>query len=393
MKTSFYITAKKILRFWGAFVALYSVALLTFPNRGMDPALFIVTATQVLLFLTSIAIVRHEVSPKNKFVFVNFGVFFSVSIFSAVGRFVGFNATFFADVERSGHYFDAYAAYGAYGFFLALAIVYLAIDALFRDFKTIQKYAVSAGIVGTFFVVYFSGFLTNPDYAYQTQDVLDWKRMYTAFEDYKEVHGTEPDAAELAAVQDMYVYQNAVPVATLHPEARLARVTQLYPYLHDLNYNILIMKPASYYMIFMGVVAVGFILLFFGYQYMRDPPQGAYIDKVMFLFLLFSSMEVLHNASYIKSLEWQTFAEIVGAGQYASSVVLLLITLFFALRLRFIMSVKGEFYEHELEARPAGITRWRDSLDTMVVESFFNRKIVHGRLFASAVRAKADPGN
>jgi hypothetical protein len=393
MKNPFYITARKILWFWGAFVAIFSVALLTLPNRGVDPPLFIVTISQALLFLISVAIVRHEPSSKNKFVFVNFSVFFSVSIFCAFGRFVGDQATILADVERSGHYFDAYAGYGAYGFFLALAIVYLTVDALFRDFKTIQKYIVSVGIVGTFFVVYFAGFLTNPNYAYQTQDVLDWKRMYTAFEDYKQVHGTEPDAAQLAAVQDMFVYQNAVPVATLHPEARLTRVTQLYPYLHDLNYNILIMKPASYYMIFMGVVAVGFILLFFGYQYMKDPPQGAYIDKLMFLFLLFSSMEVLHHASYIKSLEWRTFADIVGAGQYASSIVLLLIALFFALRLRFIMSVKGEFYEHELEARPAGITRWRDSLDTMVVESFFNRKIVHGRLFAPAGRSKADPGN
>jgi hypothetical protein len=56
------------------------------------------------------------------------------------------------------------------------------------------------------------------------------------------------------------------------------------------------------------------------------------------------------------------------------------------------MSVKGEFYETELEARPAGITRWRDAFDTIVVESFFNRKIVHGRLFALQVRPKSDAG-
>jgi hypothetical protein len=47
-------------------------------------------------------------------------------------------------------------------------------------------------------------------------------------------------------------------------------------------------------MMSMSVIGIGFILLFFGYQYMKDPPQGAYIEKMMFLFLLFCSMEILH---------------------------------------------------------------------------------------------------
>ena len=124
------------------------------------------------------------------------------------------------------------------------------------------------------------------------------------------------------------MYEKGVAVATLHHEAKLGRIAQLYPYLHDKNYLILLWKPIWYYLVFMGVLTVGFILLFFGYQYMKDPPQGAYIDKMMFLFLLFSSMEVLHNASAIKALEWGTFAEIVGAGQYVSTVVLVGIALY-----------------------------------------------------------------
>ncbi len=57
------------------------------------------------------------------------------------------------------------------------------------------------------------------------------------------------------------------------------------------------------------------------------------------------------------------------------------VAVFFGLRLRFIMSAKGEFYELELAQRPAGVTRWRDTLDNMVVDSFFNRKSIVGRLF------------
>ena len=175
MKTQFNITARKIFWLWGAFVAVFSVALHTLPHRTTEPSVFITILIQSLLFLITIAVVRHEVSPKNKFVFVNFGVFFSLSIIAALGKFVGPNALFFTGIERAGHYYDAYAIYGTYGFFLAFALVYLTIDALFRDFKTVQKYFVTFAVVGTFFGVYFNGFLTNPDYAYKTQDVLDWK--------------------------------------------------------------------------------------------------------------------------------------------------------------------------------------------------------------------------
>lgn len=387
MTPSFHTTARRVIRWWLAFVAVFTSALLLFPNKGVQPSLFVTIITQALLFLTTVAIIRHETNNKNKFVFANFSVLFFLSVAGALGPFIGKGATFFTEQLRAPHYFGVYMA-GSYGLFLSLSIVYLAVDALFRDFKTLHKYAVTLTVVGGFFVAYFNGYLTNPDFAYTTQDILDWKTMDEAYQSYEKAHGTAPDPGQLAASTAMYVYRDGTPVATLHADERLARVAQLYPYLHGQNFMILLWKPAWNYMMFMSVLSIGFILLFFGYQYMKDPPQGAYIEKMMFMFLLFCSMEVLHHWSAVKALEWTTFAEIVGVGQYASVGVLLLIAVFFALRLRFIMSVKGEFYEQELASRPAGITRWRDALDTIVVENFFNRKIVHGRLFALIGRAQ-----
>jgi len=195
-----------------------------------------------------------------------------------------------------------------------------------------------------------------------------------------------PTVDELARITEMYVWNEGRPVATLHPEAKIERIEELFPYLVEPNYKILVNKPIMMYMIHMSVLSIGFILLFFGYQYMKDPPQGAYIEKIMFLFLVFCSMEILHAWSAVKALEWQTFASVMGAGQYASLGVLLLIALFFALRLRFITSANGEFYEQELATSPSGITRWRDTLDNMVIDSFFNRRALVGRLFVPAGR-------
>ncbi|MEE9187540.1 MAG: hypothetical protein V3U10_05815, partial [Bacteroidota bacterium] len=112
------------------------------------------------------------------------------------------------------------------------------------------------------------------------------------------------------------------------------------------------------------------------------PPQGAYIDKIAFLFLIFSSMEILHYWAYIKAVDWGTMTEIFKFGQYISIGIFLLMVLFFGLRLRFITSVQGEFYEHELVHSPQHITRWRDWVDSLVLSYFFNPEKVRGRFFA-----------
>lgn len=100
----------------------------------------------------------------------------------------------------------------------------------------------------------------------------------------------------------------------------------------------------------------------------------------MFLLLVFCTLELLHAYSFIHSLQWSVFTDLMNVGSYVSVMVLLLLTAFFGLRLRFITSAKGEFYEQELVASPGGITRWRDLLDNVVIEKFFNRKLLLGRL-------------
>jgi hypothetical protein len=100
----------------------------------------------------------------------------------------------------------------------------------------------------------------------------------------------------------------------------------------------------------------------------------------MFLLLVFCSLEVLHAWICVKSVEWTISAEMFTVGQYMSSSVLALVAIFFGLRLHFITSIKGEYYEQEVATRPSGITRWRDALDDLVIDKFFNRKAVLGRM-------------
>jgi len=74
-------------------------------------------------------------------------------------------------------------------------------------------------------------------------------------------------------------------------------------------------------------------------------------------------------------------SEMFSIGQYVTLVIELLMVLFFSLRLKFITSVHGEFYETELASNPQQVSRWRDWVDNIVLAKFFNFKIFNGRLF------------
>jgi len=103
----------------------------------------------------------------------------------------------------------------------------------------------------------------------------------------------------------------------------------------------------------------------------------------MFLFLVFCTIEALHNWSYAKSVEWYSFFEIMHIGQWVSIGVLLVIGSLFFLRLQFITSPNGEFYEQEIATSPKGITRWRDKFDELILDHFINSSNPKGRLFVN----------
>lgn len=101
----------------------------------------------------------------------------------------------------------------------------------------------------------------------------------------------------------------------------------------------------------------------------------------MFLFLLVASMDAFHYWGFIKSVEWTAWNELFSAGQYITVFAEIMLILFFALRLRFITSVQGEFYETELATNPQQISRWRDWIDNFILSQFSNFKAFNGRLF------------
>jgi len=302
----------------------FVASLMILPNNGFSLAGFLSYSLQALLFVISVYIVLKEPIRKNKFIFVNFAVVFSFSFLDHLYLFVGTGGALFANQSFLRFYLGQYVFYGAYFLCLALAVVYLTIDVLFRDFLTYQKYIIAAGIAVMFFGFYYAPYFQDPKYLHHTADVLDYKTLAGSYEEWVNEVGTPPSATTLAEITEMYSWKNGIKTGVLFPEEKLARAQELYAYLPN-NWPVLVFKPLYFDALRMSVVCIGFILLFFGYLYMKDPPQGAYIEKIMFLFLVFSSLEVLHDWTAMKEVEWSAASSIWTVGLYVSNFVLALL--------------------------------------------------------------------
>jgi hypothetical protein len=372
---------KKIFLLWLGLLILLGVS--TFlPHTESGVIALVNESLRLLLFLISIFIFWKEPNRTNKFLFLNFAVFFSFSLFQYLYNYIGVGGSLLANEAFARHYYYQYVGSLGFYFFLSLAIIYTVVDSLFRDFKVYQKYLLALLVVGGFTVLYYHPYFQDAKFLYKTEDILNWKALDSARTAYIEANGTEPSAADLAKRVNLHAWKDGAAVGDLYAQQNAQRIENLSRYLAGDNYLVLLWKPIYTNVIYMNVVCLFFLLLFFGYQYKKDPPQGAYVDKIMFLFLLFCSMEILHAWGYIKAVEWDTMTEIFLAGQCITIGILLFMVLFFGLRLRFITSVKGEFYESELVHNAQHITRWRDWVDNLVVHYFLNPKALRGRFLA-----------
>jgi hypothetical protein len=366
-------------KWWLVVLAAYGLSLYALPHNEISISLFITYSFQSLLALMSFSIARNERVKRNIPIFLNFGLFFSLSFAGHIGNFVGtvlFPAERFARV-----YYNQYVCFAAYFFLLALAVVYLTVDTVLRAKSAWVKYALTLAIVGVTSIYYYHPILSDPQACYKTSDILDLKSLDTARQEFEQTRGFNPGAEGLSSFVRLKDRSNAFGSSLLDQGENTRRVQEIYPYLAGNNYLILVWKPIYLNSIYISVLCIFFIFVYFGYQYLLDPPQGAYIDKIMFLFLIFSSMEILHAMSMVKAIEWEAASAFLTIGNHLSLAILMLIAVLFFLRLVFITSVKGEFYEQELASRPGAITRWRDTLDNLVIEKFFDRKALLGRMF------------
>lgn len=375
-------TYQRVGLVWLAVLAVFATCWILLPHRNSITAQgFGVLNVRLLIGIVALFVYFKEPVDSRKPVFLCFSLYFFGSLLWLVEPFVGKNALLFSSEKYAPTYAFQYL-YALDFFLLSFSIVYVVLDSLFENFKSYQKFVCAALIVGGVFALYYHPYFEDPKYAYNTQDIADWRVVDKSVSDLKSNGIESPTAADVAATSQLGVWKDGKQIGTLLPEETVRRVGELLPYVDGENYNVLLLKPLYMNTIYMNILCVVFIFLYFGYQYKNDPPQGAYIEKIVFLFLPYCSLEILHHYAYIKSIQYSMLRDVTQIGHYLSLVNLLALLVFFSVRLRFITSVKGEFYERELVSDSEHISRWRDALDNLIVRHFLNPKAIHGRLFA-----------
>lgn len=374
---------KIVLKLWIATLSLLAIGFVLFGTNFPNIPVLISLSIQVLLFYFSLFIVINEPTRKHKFIFLNFSLFFANS-FLDILKYFGF-----FDLLLDSAFGSVYIFQYLFIFFtttFAFAIVYLVFDLLFHNFKIYQKYLATAAVVLGVAFFYYHPFLENPQsegkpYIYTTENIQKFKIIKATKEEYIKQYNREPNASEIAALVKLPAITDGEVVGQLYPEANLKQIEKLLPYTKENGWKILLFQPIYFKIIYMDVFVILFILLYCGYQYAKDPPQGAYIDKMMYVFLLIFSLDIFHQWAVIKSVEFAGYIELFRIGQYFSAGFFATLVIFFYARLKFIKSVVGEFYEVEIQANPEKITRWMDGIDKYILKNFTSSKDLKGRLF------------
>jgi len=369
----------KIVVSWLALVVVVALGFLLFSHSQITLQSQIVNSLLFLIGIVSLNIFLRERNKRSKVIFLNFSVYFLLSIGYFVYPFVG---VLFPQELYASHYFYQYVLCALIVVSLAFSLVYAALDTILTNMGILKKYLTAAVIVVGFFLYYYSPILNDPQYLYKTEDIADWRVVDQTVSQLKLIGIQDPKPEQVSEQIGLNAWKNGKPVGLLFPDENIRRIQFIMPYLEGNNYLPLLMKPLHLNVIYLDVLSVVFLFTFFGYQYKKDPPQGAYVEKILFLFLPFCSLEALHFYTYIMVNDFSTFLQIFNIAQYLVICNLLLLLVFFSLRLSFISSIKGEFYERELVLDSEHISRWRDGIDNLVVRHFLNPKTIHGRLFA-----------
>ncbi|MEX1138944.1 MAG: hypothetical protein WEB33_00920 [Bacteroidota bacterium] len=355
------------------------IGFLFFDHAATSVPIQIANIVFIVIGVVAFFIFLREPTVRGKMIFLNFAVFFLASLTGLLFPFIG--KSFFSDNPFAGLYFDQYIMRGMVVFLLAFTVLYAVVDSVFSQFTILRKYIVTFIIVGGVFSYYYHPFFTDPRYLYKTPEIEDFRSVDRVVNDLKMEGNVNPTPSDIAERVTLNAWNANKPVGSLFREDNLARIAFILPYLNGNNYTMLLLKPLYKNVIFIDVLAIMFIIVFFGYQYKKDPPQGAYTEKILFLFLPLCSLDILHYLAYVSLQNYDVYFELYSIGQYLIIVNSLFLLIFFSLRLSFITSVKGEFYERELVLDSEHISRWRDGIDSLIVRHFLNPKTFHGRLF------------
>lgn len=379
----------KIMLMWAAFLALHFLSLLL-PHRQYSELGSVNLGLQWLIFLLCFRMTRRDVR-EFKPALINLAVLFGFSILQYLSIFVG--PVIFRNETYASVYYHEYVNKFGHTAILALAVLYLIVEYRFLKWSTLKKYAVTISIAGLILIPLYYPCLKDPLQLYRTEEYSGYLAIKSAHDAIQKERGGEPTQAEVVekALTSRKQQSGALTAEDIVRERN--RLNELTRYLENGGDLILFWKPLNLNTVYANGALVAFIFGFYILKFRRDTPHGAYFEKIIFLFLIFCSLEALHSWTYAQSVNTALYYSIHDVAQYLIIAVLLGFVYVCSVRLRFLLSPVGQYYERQIILQPERISRWRDEIDRLVLRSFLQKTPFVGRLGTLEPKEKTQQPN
>ena len=359
---------------WAVVAGVVFSITLALPHREVTTVSTLLASFDVLVAISCFFVARNEFRKSTRLVFIYMGIFFS---FTALGWPVHalMSRTFFQGEPFASFYWRQYH-WILYFFMLLFVIAFGVFEIIVQKLAIYRKVLLGliVAVIPILFLYY--PILLNPKYLYTVSEVRDYSVLSKAVKQSKERGDGFPTVGRLAL-------DVLLPSQDDHQsfEQKYQRVAEIFPYLPGSNYVPLVLKPLHITAIYLSAIALLIILAMLGYLYKNDRPKPAYLEKILIAFIPVCVLECIHAYAYIVTTDFQTFWNIYIIGNILTRLAFGFILIFIVLRLRFILSPAGNFYENKLSTDPLQVSRWRDFFDEFIIRRFLNPGKFKRRLF------------
>jgi hypothetical protein len=349
---------------------LYLVATRFCSLDGSPATAGITLSLSVLVAIAGIRIFQQEADRKAKLVYMNWAAFFLANPVSYL-LYLFFEKQLLRWDVYAGVYYSQYT-YATYYFLLPASIVYGALIVVIGNPHPLRIYLITFVVVGALWLPTFAPYFQDARYLYSTQDVIDYRAIARTLEKLRSTGNLEPSVGEISRNTSLSAVDSGGPRTELAGDVKAKRISELLPFLEGDNHALLIYRPLYKATSKMSLLSTAVIVLYLFYAYRHDPPIPAYFDKLMLLMFPYCLFETIHSYVFSLSVSKETYLAMFQVGQLFSCVIMIGILWILKMRLQFVSSVEGKYYEFSIRRNHRAISRWRDVVDNWVIRQFVN---------------------
>jgi hypothetical protein len=380
---------KKILLPWTFIMAAVFLGL-GLPHREFNEVGYVNLGLQLLLCLLCIQMVRYD-DGRFRPALLALTFFFGYAMLMYLSIFVG--TVLFGNNLYAPVYYHQFVNKIGSSAIISVVVVYLIVDYVLHDSRMTAKLAIVVTVVALFLVPLYSPYFVNPLHLYQAEEYSRYLELKVAREQLRAKLQEEPS--------ENHIIQRAIDTrkeraGVIEPSSTQGEASELKavaPYLSHHDDTVLFWKPLNLSAVYVNGILMILLAGFYVAKFRHDRPQGAYIEKIMLLFFPLCSLQALHSWAHTRSGETNLYYSIQALGQYVTILVLLGFVYVCSVRLRFLLSPAGQYYERQIFLNPERITRWRDEIDNLVLKSIFRKNPLFGRLLTFQKKNQPKPSS